>query len=175
MAGVERQRLVGPGAEWKGMAGMTTKQLTAAKRRRPTTQKMLALYAEQYDFGDHSEVRLTTPLQLVSEANQREHWSAKYKRKCEQQEFMALVLPMVERFIRHAVVKLIRLERYGKHMDDDNLPGSFKHVRDAIADWLKPGLAPGRADNFFKWEHLEAVDADGCKGLRVTFLIERQT
>lgn len=146
-----------------------SKQLTAAKRRRPTTQKMLALYAEQYDFGDHSEVRLTTPLQLVSEANQREHWSAKYKRKVEQQEFMALVLPMVERFIRHAVVKLIRLERFGRKMDSDNNTASFKHVQDAIAAWL------GADDGDLEWAYAQAVDADGCKGLRVTFLIERQT
>lgn len=151
------------------------KQLTAAKRRRPTTQKMLALYAEQYNFGDHNEVRLTTPLQLVSEANQREHWAARYRRKEDQQDFMKLVLPMAGRFLKGALVKLIRLERYGKTLDPDALPGSFKHVQDAIADWLLPGLLPGRADAHFKWDYVEAVDADGCKGLRVTFLIERQT
>lgn len=145
------------------------KQLTAAKRRRPTTQKMLALYAEQYDFGDHSEVRLTTPLQLVSEANQRGHWSLKYKRQQEQQEHMAYVLPLAGKLMKGALVKLIKLERYGKRMDSDNLPGSFKHVQDAIAAWL------GADDGDLEWAYAQTVDAEGCKGLRVTFLIERQT
>lgn len=145
------------------------KQLTAAKRRRPTTQKMLALYAEQYDFGDHSEVRLTTPLQLVSEANQREHWATRYNRKVGQQGFMLNVLPLAGRLLKGACVKLIKLERYGRRMDSDNLVGSFKHVQDAIAAWL------GADDGDLEWAYAQAVDAEGCKGLRVTFLIERQT
>lgn len=145
------------------------KQLMASKRRRPTTQKMLALYAEQYDFGDHSEVRLTTPLQLVSEANQREHWSARYHRKKEQQSFMEQVLPMAGRLMKGACVSLIRLERYGRKMDADNNTASFKHVQDAIAAWL------GADDGDLEWAYAQAVDAEGCKGLRVTFLIERQT
>lgn len=146
------------------------KQLTASKRRRPTTQKMLALYAEQYDFGDHSEVRLTTPLQLASELNKGgEHWSKRYHRKKEQQSFMEQVLPMAGRLMKGACVSLIRLERYGRKMDADNNVASFKHVQDAIAAWL------GADDGDLEWAYAQAVDAEGCKGLRVTFLIERQT
>jgi hypothetical protein len=139
------------------------KTLTAAKRRRPTTQKMLALYAESYDFGDHQEVRLTTPLRLVSEANQREHWSVKYRRKQDQQSFMWQVLPLAGRFMQGAAVKLIRLERIGRKMDSDNAVGAFKHVQDAIAKWL------GADDGDLEWHYEQSVDADGCKGLRVTF------
>ena len=40
------------------------------------------------------------------------------------------------------------LTRHGiKHMDFDNLVASFKHVRDAIADYIHPGLKPGQADD----------------------------
>jgi hypothetical protein len=34
-----------------------------------------------------------------------------------------------------------------RYLDDDNLISAFKTVRDTIADWLTPGLAPGQADN----------------------------
>ena len=37
-------------------------------------------------------------------------------------------------------------------LDDDNLTSSFKHLRDAIADNLLPGMYAGRADAFFAWE-----------------------
>lgn len=39
-----------------------------------------------------------------------------------------------------------------RELDDDNLASSYKHLRDAIADSLLPGLAPGAADGLFRWE-----------------------
>lgn len=42
-------------------------------------------------------------------------------------------------------VKLIR--QSPRKLDTDNLPVSMKYIRDAIADHLIPGLAPGRADD----------------------------
>jgi hypothetical protein len=139
-----------------------TRQLTAAKRR-PITQRMLALYAERYEYGDHAEVRLTTPLQLVSEANQRERWAERHRRKESQQEHMAMVLPMAGRLMQDATVTLIRLERYGRKMDADNNAGSFKHVQDAIADWL--GVDDGRLE----WHYAQCNEASQGKGLRVYF------
>lgn len=42
----------------------------------------------------------------------------------------------------------VYLIRYGiKTLDYDNLVASFKHVRDAVADYIHPGLKPGQADN----------------------------
>ena len=37
---------------------------------------------------------------------------------------------------------------------EDNLPSALKASKDAVADLLSPGLAPGRADgsNLIKWE-----------------------
>jgi len=34
-----------------------------------------------------------------------------------------------------------------REYDDDNLTSSMKEIRDKVADWLIPGLAPGRADS----------------------------
>ena len=43
---------------------------------------------------------------------------------------------------------VVTLTRHGvKELDYDNLVGSFKHVRDAVADYIHPGLKPGQADD----------------------------
>lgn len=42
----------------------------------------------------------------------------------------------------------VTLTRFGvRLLDFDNLVASFKHVRDAVADYIHPGLMPGQADN----------------------------
>ncbi len=53
---------------------------------------------------------------------------------------------------------VVTLKRYGKReMDYDNLVTAFKPVRDAVADYLIPGLAPGRADadKRITWRYLQ--------------------
>jgi hypothetical protein len=72
------------------------------------------------------------PIKTVSEANQREHWAVRGKRKTKQQRDFSLLfrqwrpaitLPATIRFTRFSI----------KLMDSDNLAGSFKHVRDQLA------------------------------------------
>ena len=41
-------------------------------------------------------------------------------------------------------VKLVRVSP--KKLDTDNLVTAFKHIRDTIADNIRPGLARGQAD-----------------------------
>lgn len=78
--------------------------------------------------------RVEFDLKVVSEANQREHWSAKLKRKNTQQCVAWTVLC----FYNPPTGKLtITLTRHGRRMDSDNLAGAFKHVRDTIAFWLQ--------------------------------------
>lgn len=73
------------------------------------------------------------PIKLISEANQREHWSVKQKRKKTQQQ-------MLQVFWRNNVKRRVTLPckvtltRVGaRKLDADNLAGSFKHVQDQIA------------------------------------------
>lgn len=80
-------------------------------------------------------MKLTFPIQTVSEANQSESWHVKYKRKKSQQlEFFVLW--------RNAKVKVqlpatVIFTRYScKVMDSDNLAGAFKHVQDSLAKEL---------------------------------------
>lgn len=74
-------------------------------------------------------------IKTVSEANQREHWSKKYRRKVEQQGTFSMLwrsyrpklkLPAIVTFTRHSCSVL----------DSDNLAGAFKHVRDQLAKEL---------------------------------------
>lgn len=83
----------------------------------------------------------TIPVQVVSEANQREHWRVRHKRKKAQQDVTMLVLQ--SKFpdgLHIRPIQLVNLTRIiatrGKSMDMDNLAGSFKHVIDALAVWL---------------------------------------
>ncbi len=86
---------------------------------------------------------IETPIKLVSEANAREHWAAKLRRKKQQQdrlwlELVALGLSPSERRDRFQAGATITLQRIGgREMDrHDNLPRSFKSLVDCIATWL---------------------------------------
>lgn len=83
----------------------------------------------------------TIPVQVVSEANQREHWGARNKRKKGQQDVTMLMLQSKFPNGKHLrPIKQINLVRViankGRVMDTDNLFGSVKHVVDALARWL---------------------------------------
>lgn len=99
----------------------------------------------------------TLPIPTVSEANVSEHWSRRHKRHKAQEliikgrwnrERPALTLPVV-----------VKLTRIGvRELDDDNLRIALKHVRDVIADLIRPGLPPGQADgsSLIKWDYAQS-------------------
>lgn len=85
-------------------------------------------------------IEFTIPIRVISEANQREHWTVKNRRKKAQQGETAVAL-----FIAHIPQRtkppsdklFFTLTRHGQNaLDTDNLAGSFKHVQDAIAKWF---------------------------------------
>ena len=82
--------------------------------------------------GDFTVVKIRMPIHVISEANNRDHWSLKTKRRVAQQkEFVVLW--------RNAKVKIdfpckVIFTRFGaKLLDSDNLAGAFKFVRDQLA------------------------------------------
>ena len=89
-------------------------------------------------------------LLVVSEANEREHHLVRAKRAKRQRETTLIALTkaigrlegrkLLEREGR-LLVCLTRLA--GGRIDDDNLAGAFKHVRDEIARWLGCDDNPG--------------------------------
>lgn len=79
------------------------------------------------------------------------HWRAVQKRGVAETAATKLCLSQLGAGVRDALrgsavvrVRLVRLCR--REFDDDGLAAGFKAVRDAVSDWLRPGLPPGRAD-----------------------------
>ncbi len=104
-------------------------------------------------------VQLSLPLHTVSEANAHEHWRVRARRAKAQRATVAFTLlprlntgdllwfpmgpyrnpdgrgPFKQREVTGTVNVLIK-RIAPRALDDDNLPGSCKHVRDGIADAL---------------------------------------
>src|SRR5579864_2050478 len=87
------------------------------------------------------------PIKLISEANNTDHWTKKRKRNKNQEKIIWWQWNQVQPDITlPCIVTLTRIAP--RFLDqDDNLRMSFKHVKDIIADLIKPGLAMGRADD----------------------------
>ena len=84
-------------------------------------------------------VSATLPIRLVSEQNQREHWSVKAKRtKAQKQAVGFLLRPCLAGDVgRGSQPLLVTITRIApRRLDDDNATGSAKHVRDAVAELL---------------------------------------
>lgn len=82
---------------------------------------------------------IETPIVVVSEANARDHHHAKAGRiRRQQQATLAALAPLPLRPLLLAHLRLrVTLTRLGaKALDDDNLAGAFKAVRDAVAHHL---------------------------------------
>ncbi|MBK9216952.1 MAG: hypothetical protein IPM59_15430 [Chloracidobacterium sp.] len=78
-------------------------------------------------LGKFMELRF--PIKTVSEANTREHWALKHRRKKAQQADFA----MLWRYHKAKVTlpAVITFTRYSCNLlDADNLAGAFKHVQD---------------------------------------------
>jgi len=101
---------------------------------------------------------------VISENNKWDHWSKKRKRRISQSGIVRVALK--SNGVNVTLPCLIRLIRFGaRKLDDDNLPGALKFVRDAVADWLIPGLLPGRADGDprLKWEYEQIAGEPGVR------------
>lgn len=75
------------------------------------------------------------PIRLVSEANAHAHWRLRQRRAKVQRTATALALRgAVRAIVLPVVVTITRIAP--RALDDDNLSGAAKHVRDGIADAL---------------------------------------
>lgn len=117
-----------------------------------------------------TEIEWIIPTKTVSEANSREHWTKKKKRNDIQKSWVRLF------FNKHkpeiGLPCKITLTRLGKKLlDDDNLPVSMKYLRDAIADHIFPGQAPGRADGDKRltWVYFQALSKKTGVKIQFTF------
>lgn len=92
------------------------------------------------------EITWKIPIRLVSESNRTgEHWSVKSKRHRTQQLQVKAEMKGIDKLVDFPCeIVMVRLSP--RMLDDDNLVGAFKHIRDQIADCILPGQAKGRAD-----------------------------
>lgn len=81
-------------------------------------------------------------LRLVSEANTCEHWRTRARRTKEQKSMVTMVLRSLIAEPPRPPVDVVIVRVGPGHLDDDNLQGSGKHVRDAVAKWI--GIDDGR-------------------------------
>ena len=81
-------------------------------------------------------VTMTFAVAVVSVANRREHWAVRARRVKREREAVALAWRAVgrPRFSLPVVVTLTRLGR--GTLDEDNLAGAFKAMRDEVAHCL---------------------------------------
>ena len=84
-------------------------------------------------FGDRVEVWL--PLIVKSKLNQRQHWGVRMRTaRVERRAAIMAILALGATFDGPLRVTLTKVG--GRRMDDDNLAGAFKNVRDGIADGI---------------------------------------
>lgn len=77
---------------------------------------------------------LILPIRIVSEANSREHWRRRNKRKQAQQREVDIEWKQAMRGRSVPLPCVVTLTRIAPRLyDDDNLRGAFKGIRDQIA------------------------------------------
>lgn len=94
-------------------------------------------------------IALWLPIKTVSEANRREHWASRARRVKAQRAAVTLALRCQRvdvRELQAAPHIRVLLVRTGRRLDDDNLRGAMKAVRDAVAAWV------GIDDGSDRWE-----------------------
>jgi len=84
----------------------------------------------------------------------QEHWSKKHRRKKDVQRAILFALNPIKKPPLPCHITLTRIAP--RELDIDNLATALKSSIDTVADWLIPGLAPGRADGdskiMFTWD-----------------------
>lgn len=76
-------------------------------------------------------------MELPSLSNARGHWSKIAKIKKRQRKIVQAALFGREKPELPVVITLVRFGSGTRPMDDDNLAGAFKAVRDEVAAWLQ--------------------------------------
>ena len=84
---------------------------------------------------------IVVPIRTVPGLNAREHWRARSRRVKAEREATAwalLIAMRPDKATKPQPPCIVRLTRVAPSngLDDDNLPGALKGVRDQIAEWL---------------------------------------
>ena len=125
-----------------------------------------ALVAATVPPRPNPQLAFTMDVQVVSEANTREHWGKKFKRKKEQQDALRAAWKKAAKKLPRpvAVPCVVRFTRIGpQKLDDDNLSGGFKGLRDSVANEL--GIDDG--SELVRWEYAQCAVGKRIYSVRV--------
>ena len=115
---------------------------------------------------------LEFPLVTKSEPNERGHWGKRHGRSANQRDVLSWELLAVQAAMRllglPVTVKLTRIN--GKELDDDNLRGAMKAVRDEIAK----SLGVNDRDPAVKWLYAQEPTNERKQRQRVRIEIDRR-
>lgn len=110
------------------------------------------------------QLEFSMPVRVVSEANTRDHWTKKFKRKQRQQLETHVQWKRAARRGKVPLPCVVRLTRIGsRRLDDDNLAGAFKACRDQIAREI--GVDDG--DDRIKFEYAQEAVGKRVYGVKV--------
>lgn len=101
---------------------------------RPTASDVARKSAENRNAQSGTSFDLYLPIATVSEINVRKGWLAKARRVKSQRQQAYLLTQALKSLRLPATVRLIRVSP--RILDDDNLRGALKAIRDGIADRL---------------------------------------
>lgn len=92
--------------------------------------------------------RFEVPVKAASTSNLREHWAVKAKRVEAQKRATRAKCPPWDA----GPLLMVTLTRVApRQLDDDNLRGALKSIRDAVASWLKVD----DASPLVRWEYAQ--------------------
>lgn len=77
-------------------------------------------------------ITVALPIKTVSEANQREHWASRHRRKKAQQAVAVPILRAALKPIPSPPLTITFTRVSVSRMDPDNLAGAMKHIQDAL-------------------------------------------
>jgi hypothetical protein len=80
---------------------------------------------------------VTLPIKIESSLNLREHWRTRANRNSSHRAAAFISLRGMTKWRPEVLPCTVTLTRIApRELDDDNLAGGFKSVRDGVADWL---------------------------------------
>lgn len=107
-------------------------------------------------------ITIRIPIATVSLTNMREHWAKKARRAKQQRQQTYLMTQRLTRLKLPATITLTRIS--SRNLDDDNLRGALKSVRDGVADRL--GIDDGESG--VKWQYAQERGKVGEKAVEIT-------
>lgn len=108
-------------------------------------------------------------MDLPSSANMHEHWYSKARLRRRKFQAWQIQMALCRLHVPRYLPCIVTFTRISPRMlDDDNLPYAFKYIRDLLAEYIIPGLAPGRADGDPQITWRYAQEKGKPKRIRIT-------